>query len=195
MPKLIDRRERREEIARAAWRVIRRDGVGGASVRTVAAEAGLSVGSVRHVFNAQSALLEFAMRLVMERVGTRIADRLPEGTTHTAEEIAAELLPLDDERRAEMEVYLALFAAAGTHPGLGAVREETLRGTRAACSMIITRLPSADTLSADQVEYETTRLHALLDGLAAHVVWQPDWAPESAQQVLVRHLHSIGDAP
>lgn len=33
---------RREEIAAAAWRVIVRDEVAGASVRTVAAEAGLS---------------------------------------------------------------------------------------------------------------------------------------------------------
>ncbi|MGO1974247.1 MAG: TetR/AcrR family transcriptional regulator [Propionibacteriaceae bacterium] len=193
MPKLIDHQQRREEIAAAAWRVIRRDGVAGASVRTVAAEAGLSVGSIRHVFGTQSELLAFAMTLVMQRVDVRVADQLPLGTPHSAEEIAAEFLPLDEERRAEMEVYLALFAAAGVDPGLSAVRDETWQGTRVACAMIIARIDTANELTDDQREYETVRLHALLDGLAAHLVWQRDPNPESSRRVLVRHLRSVVD--
>lgn len=195
MPKLIDHQQRREEIAAAAWRVIRREGVGGASVRTVAAEAGLAVGSIRHVFGTQSELLEFAMRLVMHRVGARIDGRLSAGIPHSAEELAAEFLPLDEERRAEMEIYLALFVAAGTDPGLTAVRDETLQGTRIACAMIIDRLDCADRLTEDQRDRETIRLHALLDGLAAHLVWQPDQEAEAARQVLVQHLRSVVAAP
>ncbi|MGO1312616.1 MAG: TetR/AcrR family transcriptional regulator, partial [Brevibacterium aurantiacum] len=110
MPKLIDHESRREEIAAAAWRVIVRDGVAGASVRSVAAEAGLSVGSLRHVFASQSQLLAFAMKLVIDRAGERVR-RLPRAPSplESAEAIAEELLPLDEDRRLEMEVYLALF--------------------------------------------------------------------------------------
>ena len=67
MPRLIDHDARRAEIADAAWRVILREGVTGASVRTVAAEAGLSSGSLRHVFATQSALLVYAFQLVIDR--------------------------------------------------------------------------------------------------------------------------------
>ncbi|HLR93636.1 MAG TPA: TetR family transcriptional regulator [Jiangellaceae bacterium] len=67
MPRLIDHDERRERFAEATWRVILRDGVGGVSVRTVAAEAGHSTGSLRHVFASQSQLLVFALQLVVDR--------------------------------------------------------------------------------------------------------------------------------
>ena len=48
MPKIVDHETRREEIAEALWRVVRRDGVRAASVRTIAAEAGWSPGAVRY---------------------------------------------------------------------------------------------------------------------------------------------------
>ena len=72
MPKPIDHNERRERIAEAAWRVILREGVAGASVRSVAVEAGQSAGSLRHVFYSQSQLLAFALELVTTRAAARV---------------------------------------------------------------------------------------------------------------------------
>lgn len=195
MPKLIDQNERREEIAASAWQVILREGVGGATVRAVAAEAGLSVGSLRHVFASQSELLEFAMRLVIDRVSARIGVLLPRATLQSTEEIAAELLPLDDERRAEMEVYLALFAAAGADVSLREVRDEAWKSTRDVCRMILALLwPNQGQAPEQERECEVAHLHALLDGLAAHLVWQPgDSHPERAREVLARHLRSLAE--
>ena len=73
MPKVVDHEQRRRELAHAVWRVIRRQGVDQASVRTVALEAGWSPGALRHYFATQSELLAFAMRLVVERIEGRIA--------------------------------------------------------------------------------------------------------------------------
>ena len=64
MPKLIDHDGRRHEIAHAVWRIVLRDGVSAVSIRDVAAEAGLAVGSVRHVFGTKAELLEYSMALV-----------------------------------------------------------------------------------------------------------------------------------
>ncbi len=64
MPKIVDHDARREEIAQALWRVVRRDGIRAASVRTIAAEAGWSAGAVRYYFPDQDGLLSFAMDLV-----------------------------------------------------------------------------------------------------------------------------------
>lgn len=190
MPKLIDHQQRREEIAAAAWRVILRNGVAGASVRTVAAEAGLSAGSVRHVFGTQSELLAFAMRLVFTRVGARV---VPLSPGRPAEEVAAELLPLDAERRAEMGVYVAMLTAANSEPGLREVRDEALEGMHNASRFVIALLEGAGGLPPEvDREYETVRLHALLDGLAAHLVWQAEDADTQwAHDVLVRHLRSL----
>ena len=72
MPKLIDHDRRREEIAEATWRVIHAEGISGVSIRTVAAEAGISTGSIRHVFPSKTELLVHATELVGRRAPGRI---------------------------------------------------------------------------------------------------------------------------
>jgi AcrR family transcriptional regulator len=194
MPKLIDHGERRQQLAEAAWRVIVRDGVGCASVRTVAAEAGCSPGSLRHVFSTQSELLVFALELVIERVTVRI-DALPAAPTARAnvESVAAQLLPLDRERRAEMEVYLALFTAANTHSELRETRDAAHRTVRQACRWMIGELDSAQELApGTDHELEALRLHALIDGLAAHLLYEPQNSDTRwAQRVLSNHIRTL----
>lgn len=194
MPKLIDHTRRREQIAEAAWRVIVRDGVAGASVRTVAAEAGLSTGALRHIFASQADLLVFALRLVSDRAKARVA-ALPVLPTaaETVEAVAAQFIPLDRDRRAEMEVYLALFTAANADAQLRGPRDTTHRAMRGACQWMIGRLDDGSDLApgADH-ELEAARLHAVIDGLAAHLVYEPaDADPEWARRVLARHIRSL----
>src|SRR5918995_4672700 len=108
MPKLVDHEQRRRDLAEAVWRVIRRNGIDQASVRTVAREAGWSAGALRHYFSTQSELLGFAMQLVVERVEGRIAAlEPPKEPREAVKQLLHELLPLDDERRAENEVFFA----------------------------------------------------------------------------------------
>src|SRR3712207_8392462 len=119
MPRVVDPAERRADLAEAVWRVVRRNGLDGASVRAVAREAGLSMGSLRHYFGTQSELLIFAMRMVIDRVERRVGDlRVPDDPRGAAEIVLLELLPLDDERRAENEVWLAFTARALVDPAL-----------------------------------------------------------------------------
>lgn len=194
MPRLIDHDERREQLAEAAWRVIVRDGVAGVSVRTVAAEAGRSAGSLRHIFASQPELLVFALQLVIDRVTARVAAMPPQATAvDTVVGVAAQLLPLDRERRAEMEVYLALFTAANADAELRAPRDAAHRKMRDACRWMIAQLDNgADLAPGADRELEAVRLHAVVDGLAAHLVYEPaDADPEWARSVLVRHIRSL----
>ncbi|TCK26745.1 TetR/AcrR family transcriptional regulator [Pseudonocardia endophytica] len=194
MPKLIDHDDRRTQLAEAAWRVIVRDGVAGASVRTVAAEAGVSTGSLRHLFGNHADLLVFALQLVIDRAVGRITS-LPTRSDPVAavEAVAAELLPLDQERRAEMEVYLALFTAANTNPGLRSTRDAAHQQVQDSCRWMIDRLARGGALDAGaDLQLETLRLHALIDGLAAHLVYDvTDTVPDQALQVLHRHIQSL----
>lgn len=193
MPKLIDHAQRREEIATAAWRVILQRGINAVSVRTVAAEAGLSVGSVRHVFASQTQVLAFAMELVIDRADARIM-ALPERADpiESMEDIAVELLPLDEERRSEMEVYLALFAATGTDPKLVDTRAEVWGRVHAGCRTIVRRLADVTSVTEEQLEQDVIRLHALIDGLAAHLVWRPEEvSAAAARTAIIDHLHEL----
>src|SRR5262245_17919424 len=118
MPKIVDHEERRRQLAEAVWRVIRREGVEAASIRTVAEESGWSTGALRHYFTTRSELLAFAMRLVTDRVTARVltlATRADQ-PRQAAERLLHEILPLDDERRAEAEVWLAFSARARVDP-------------------------------------------------------------------------------
>ena len=75
MPKQVDREERRREIAAAVLRLVATRGVEAASLRAVAAEAGVSMGAVQHYFTTRDEMLRFALghgnALLAER-GTRL---------------------------------------------------------------------------------------------------------------------------
>ncbi|CAL9483165.1 HTH-type transcriptional regulator BetI [Nocardiopsis dassonvillei] len=196
MPKLIDHGHRREEIAEAVWRVILREGVAAVSVRTVAAEAGLAVGSVRHVFPSKAELLEFSMSLVYERARSRVERHLGLSDPRAlAEHVLHEFLPLDDTRRAEMELDVAIIAEMPAHPGLRAIRDKAHQGLREACRLVVLHLRDTGGIrSGADVDLETARLHALVDGLALHgLVGAPEQraAADRAVRVLAEHLHSL----
>jgi AcrR family transcriptional regulator len=192
MPKVVDPVERRRELVEAVLRVIRRDGLEQASVRNVAREAGLSMGSLRHYFASQSELMVFAFRTVIDRIESRLARLEPESDPRRrAERVLAELLPLDDERRAENELWLAFTSRAMVDPALGDLRDEGYDALRAGCRAILTDLSAAGLAPAD-VHTETERLHALLDGLAVHAAMRPDiHTAESLKAAIGRHLDAL----
>ena len=72
MPRRIDRAARKAELVEALWSVIHHHGVSAVSLRTVAAAAGVSVGSLWHVFPTRSALLTSAAELMIDNVTRRV---------------------------------------------------------------------------------------------------------------------------
>ena len=139
MPKVVDIEVRRRELAEALWRVIRREGLERASVRNVAREAGLSMGALRHYFGTQDELLAFAMRLVIEGARGRIEilDLSSRNPREAVERVLRETLPLDEERVAEAEVWLALTGRALVDPALHALRAESYELLEGLCRRMI----------------------------------------------------------
>ena len=197
VPKVVDTNARRTELAEAVWRVIRRDGLERASVRNVAREAGLSMGSLRYYFGTQTELLAFAMRLVTERASGRIEalDLSSCGPRHAVELVLSEVLPLDDERRAETEVWLALTGKATVDPTLRVLRDEAYEGLRELCAWSVRTLSgSSEANTGLDVGLEAERLYALVDGLAVHAVVRPERTPAGRiSAILARHLDGLRD--
>ena len=64
MPKIVDHEAQRRLFAEAAMRLIAQNGLDGVTMRAVAAEAGLSYGSLFHYFASKDELLMYAVRQV-----------------------------------------------------------------------------------------------------------------------------------
>lgn len=176
MPKIVNHQQRKEQIAEAAWRVIRRDGLDGATVRRIAEETGISFGSLRHYFVTQDELLAFAMRLVSQRANHRIKNLPFSGNPRLdMEMIIAELVPLDEERRCESEVWLVFAGKAISDPAIRALSHEVHDELRAAFRQMIDSLIAGKLVRESiDAEYEAGRLHALVDGLVLHHTVYPE---------------------
>ena len=186
MGRSVDVEERDRLVAEAAWRVLVRDGLVGLSVRNVAAEAGLPPSSLRYTLPSQAKVRERAVALVIERLKGRLA-LIPEGpaSRDRARAMLLELLPLDLERRTEMEAFLALGTAATTDVVLRPGYRAAHSFLRSVCTKSVAMLISDE---ADRQGVEAARLHALIDGLALHIIRQ-DANDDCAWAVEVLDLH------
>jgi AcrR family transcriptional regulator len=189
MARSIDLEERRRTVSAAAGRVLARDGLGALSVRNVAAEAGLPPSTVRYVFPTQASVREHAISSVFDRTHERIAaipDDLP--VRQRVRAVLVELLPLDQERVVELDVYLALGNAALTDRELRPTLDRVVAEMREWCERVLVLLAVPE----DDRAYEASRLHALIDGLAVHVArLAPGTAGDWAVGVLDRHVDGL----
>ncbi|RJL27182.1 TetR/AcrR family transcriptional regulator [Bailinhaonella thermotolerans] len=185
MPKIVDPGERRQAVVEAVFRVVEREGLEQASLRNVAAEAGLAIGSVRHYFDTHAELMVFAMTEMRDRMVSRLmvhVERLldpaaawtPGGRREAVADLLAEVLPLDEARRREAVVWLAFVTAARTRPELRPQADSLYDGLLTLATRLLEgarrdgRLrPGAD------VALEARRLCALLDGLTLEAVLHP----------------------
>jgi len=173
MPKVVSHEEQRKRIAEAMWRVILKSGMEGATVRKIAAEAGMSAGALRHYFNNQDDLLVYAMRLVNERVEQRIMRLVPEDLppAEKAVRLLLEVVPLDAERRAEMDVWFSFMEYVRHRRDLAGLPENRLHQF---ISLVVSFLDREGALREGlDLALEAERLYAIVDGLAVHALLEP----------------------
>ncbi|TDP96735.1 TetR/AcrR family transcriptional regulator [Labedaea rhizosphaerae] len=194
MPKKVDAEARRREVVEALFRVAVREGLARASLRTVADEAQLNIGSLRHYFDSQLELMRFAMRAMLDRVAARVQARLDrldpaeqrDERVRDAVALLAELLPLDETRRDEVTVFVDFAALSRTNPDLRDLAAEAAAGTRGAARAVLAHV-TGTAPSTTEVE----RLTSLVDGLGLNAVLHPDLVSSAdAERVLTAHLTS-----
>lgn len=172
MPARIDARQRRQHVVEAAFRLVVAEGLEGMSLRKVAAEAGLNIGSVRHYFDDHHDLVAAAVGEIGDRMGRRLAGHTPEKlvglrgerAVDALQALVEEVLPVDDVRRAEAIVLLEFMVAARTRPVFRPVTEQM--------AVDLHRLvaDALDALRVPDVPGETDRLTALIGGLTIDTV-------------------------
>ncbi|MHC0037627.1 TetR/AcrR family transcriptional regulator [Pseudoneobacillus sp. C159] len=194
MPKIVNHDKQKEKVAEAAWRVIRREGLEGASVRKIAEEAGISPGSMRHYFPTQSDLLLYSMNLVTERVKKRVQRiEFTGDPVHDAQLLLFELLPIDEEKSVEMEVWLIFNIKALSDSSLQNLVEQLYLETKQAITYIIdTFINQGLTKNNINRETEIQTLYALIDGLTLQAIMRPQQVtPEIIKNTILHHIRCL----
>jgi AcrR family transcriptional regulator len=209
VPKFVDAVIRRQEVVDAVFRIIAADGLERASLREVADEAQLAVGSVRHYFASSDELLTHAFAVVVDRIVGRLTDAdslLGDAPPASGEQHAAvlallgEFLPLDEQRAVDACVWMAFKNAARTKPFLAAEADRSHRAVAAVVGGLILGLAGPEGANADGpagvdqqvLVTEAELLLAVLDGLTMHALLQPEWMTAlMCKDVLEAHLEGL----
>lgn len=186
MPKIVDFDERRLELADATARLIARGGLGAATMRDVATEAGLTTGSVTHYFADKRELLLFTLNASLER--RRVRRDTPSRAT-AAEVLRASLLaalPLNEDRRRHWMVTIAFCALAAGDDELAAVQRTAYREFR---DWVTAQLVECG-FPAHRAVREAERLIAVVDGVAIQALFDEESWPAARQSALLEQALS-----
>ncbi|WP_336047886.1 TetR/AcrR family transcriptional regulator [Streptomyces sp. CA2R101] len=204
MPKKVDHEARRQEISEALWRIASTRGLDGASLRDVAAEAGISLGRLQHYFRTRDEMLLFALRHINRLAADRIRARIESLAAGSGGEPAREptprevlraclsgMLPLDAKSRTGLLVSAAYFARAVHDETLRAEAENGIPQLRAFFAGQLRLAADRGELPPERAtEDEAMLLISTADGLATYVLLGVH-DPETALRLLDLQLANL----
>lgn len=188
MPKIVDPQARRDEVLAAAWRVIERDGLKGATIRAIAAEAGASTAVVTHYFRNKDDVLRSALDLSHARIGERRERKLVGLSGMAALETALlHMLPLDAERRLELHIEVNFWVRAISDEDS---RNQHLashdRSLRLLSGLVAQAIESGEIDSSLDPRRAADGLLAFIDGLGVDAIMHPNRLSPARQRALLK---------
>lgn len=123
MPAAVDHHQRRAHLAAVFIGLLADGGMEAVSVRSVAARAGVSIGTVQHYFPTKAAMLLHAREAVSAALEARVeaATEGLDGPWDVLRAVLGAVLPADAEVRGVLQVLQAFEAAAVHDPALAEV--------------------------------------------------------------------------
>lgn len=197
MPRTPDHTARRTQIAEALVRAATRDGLHAVTMRSVAAEAGVSLRLIQYYFVSKEQLLVGALRHLErcshERWAQRLAD-IPQPLPARAviEAFVSEALPTDESSRAFHQLSMSYAVLAMTSPQIA--EHPFVSGVDRLESELIGVLEGA--VAANKIaperdaKTEAVRLVALVNGLGTGILIG-QYTDEHAARVVAYHLDHL----
>ena len=195
MPKIVDHEARRVELARAVWTVVGRDGIGGASIRTVAAEAGWTHGSVAHYFKRRNDLLLFAYRLAVEReLASAPTEDVEPDPFERLVGLLLRSLPVDERSTLDVRIWLGFMGRVADEPQLAKAVLSEHELYRARILELIKSCPSnSDALASMDAEAAAENVIIFADGLGIASALDPrSYPPRRLESLLRSFLFNAG---
>ena len=172
MPKKVDHTKRREGIAKAAFAVIARDGIAGATLRAVADEANTSSALLMHYIKSKDELLLEAHSYVVDMVLDRMvaAEKRYTGV-EALRRVLWEALPLDKKSEDIFKVWLGFWEMSAQSAPVRLLLNRLYRESNARFARIIRHAQELGevpkTIDVEMTAWEAT---ILVDGIGAHIV-------------------------
>ncbi|WP_460711372.1 TetR/AcrR family transcriptional regulator [Nocardioides dilutus] len=198
MPKVVDVEQRRQDVLEAVWRVVERDGIAGATIRAIALEAGASTALVTHYFRNKDEVLRAALDLSHYRIVERRQRRLEGRTGRDAlAEALRQMLPLDAERKLEMQIEINVWLRAVSDESSREVHLLSHDRSLRLLQRLVEEAMALGELDASLDPRRTAEgLLAFVDGLGVDALMHPDRVSDARQVVLLEdHLDRLAPVP
>ncbi len=174
----------RERLIAAAFVVVARDGLEAASVKSIAAEAGVTSGLTHYHFPNKDALLEAALRQALDEYLDRVRAR--RAATRQEDQIEAFFVEARDTATKDTDFYrarLAFAVRALTHPPLAAILRELNGVAIAETALTFAAARGRDVAAARDLELAAT-LKGAFDGLMLSWLSNPAFPVEAAGDIM-----------
>jgi TetR/AcrR family transcriptional repressor of bet genes len=177
---------RRQALVAAAETVLAREGVGGTSVRTICAEAGVSPGLLRHYFEGVDDLIAAAYEAVGQRIDAALDAALAAAVPTPRERLLAYLgasfaAPVLDSRL--LAAWIGFWSLVKTKPRMAAIHAASYADFRARLEALLAAAGAHDTRLA------AIALTATVDGLWLELCLDPaSFSPEEARAIVTHAL-------
>jgi AcrR family transcriptional regulator len=181
----------RERLLDALVAITAERGLDRASMREVAAAAGVSIGTVQYYCRSKDEMLRMAFEYVIGRIIARVSAIADTGRAgHMLRQGVLEFLPLDQTRCIEARVYLAFVARAAISPPLAQLQHALQAQMRDTCTRAFALASQRGEAVADfDPEVAAMATMAMVDGLMLHMLTDPTGMPaDTAIAVLCAHL-------
>jgi AcrR family transcriptional regulator len=189
MPKKVDHTERREAFLQAAYRIIKKQGFAGVTVRAVAKEAGFTTGALVHYVDSMDQLLVEASEYSARDVRARMmeAEALPDPLM-SLREVLYLALPSDEDKRGNWNYFLGFWERSVHNAAVRKVTHLRYSEWIKRCARLIRRARTAGDLPADIDPNQAGRaIVALIDGIAIQVLRSGRPPSPKDQRALIDH--------
>lgn len=187
MPKIVDHDEQRLKFTEAAMNLVARQGLEGVTMRAVAAEAGLSYGSLFHYFESKDDLLLHTVRHSMALQTQRVNEYANNYSGLAAlEHLLCDDAITNESSREVWMVWLTFLYKAALHEPFAEVHAELNEGWLARITALLEDAKRAGEIREDvDVGLEAIAVWAYSAGIGQMGILNADVLPPRLQKKLI----------
>lgn len=197
MPKVVDHDVQRVTFAEAAMRLIAKHGMEGVTMRAVAAEAGLSYGSLFHYFESKDDLLMHAVRHLTSQQTQRVNDYESQFSGLKAlEHLLCDDAIVSESSRDSWTIWLTFQYKVALDASFAEMHAELVRGWLDRIIGLLSEAQAAGEIDGNvDIEFEAMAVWAYSAGVGQLGLLHPEsMSPDLQKKLISSYLDKLRDA-